>query len=115
MGLLKRIKSRTMKLSPEDFSVPEETLQQWEDEFERGEWELDLEHAEVHPEYMKPPKGRPRILDEELVSVTFRAPKSEVEAIQAAAKREHKTFSAIMREALHRAFEQRAAVSTDAA
>ena len=46
--------------------------------------------------------GRPRLFDEELETVSFRLPKSRVDALEAAAKRRGETKSDLFREAVDR-------------
>ena len=69
-------------------TVTEAMMQQWEDDLDDGNFHADLAHATTHRQYMKPPKGRPPILDESLVSLTFRAPESEVAEVRQMAKEE---------------------------
>ena len=74
--------------------VSDETFDAWAEEYENGAWTGHLEKVRM---------GRPRISDEELVTVTFRVPKSRIPAIEAAAKRKGETRSEYLRALVDRA------------
>ena len=75
------------------FGVSTSELDNLADRYESGDW----------PEGRTILLGRPRISDEELVSVTIKLPKSQLEAIDNGANREGKSRSAYMRNLLGRA------------
>ena len=72
------------------FGVTEEELDRLAEHYENGNW----------PEGRTILLGRPRISDEELVSVTLKLPKSQLEAIDSGASQEGKSRSAYMRNLL---------------
>ena len=72
------------------FGVSKEELDKLAEPYEGGNW----------PEGRTILLGRPRISDEELVSVTIKLPKSQLEAIDNGANREGKSRSAYMRNLL---------------
>jgi hypothetical protein len=69
--------------------------------FERlaGEWENDTWSGRLTDISV----GRPRIMGEELVNVTFRIPKSRLTTIEAIAKRKGETRSEYLRDAVDKA------------
>lgn len=72
------------------FNVTKEELDKLAEQYESGNW----------PEGRTVLLGRPRISDEELVSVTIKLPKTQLEAIDCSAKNEGKSRSAYMRNLL---------------
>ena len=72
------------------FNVTEEELDKLAEQYESGNW------PEGHTVLL----GRPRISDEDLVSVTIKLPKTQLEAIDNGAKHEGKSRSAYMRNLL---------------
>ena len=62
-------------------------------EYEEGTWSG---HGEISP-------GRPRLYDEDMETVSFRLPRSRIEAIEALAKRTGESKSAFFREAIDQA------------
>ena len=66
-------------------------------EYEAGTWEGPLGEVVM---------GRPRLFDEELETVSFRLPKSRVDALEAAAKHRGETKSDLFREAVDRFLEE---------
>ena len=72
------------------FDVTEEELDELAEQYENGTW----------PEGRTVLLGRPRISDEDLVSVTIKLPKTQLEAIDSEARREGQSRSAYMRELL---------------
>ena len=72
------------------FDVTGEELDKLAEQYESGNW------PEGHTVLL----GRPRITDEELVSVTIKLPKTQLEAIDKTAKQEGKSRSAYMRNLL---------------
>ncbi|WP_055426728.1 ribbon-helix-helix protein, CopG family [Bifidobacterium aesculapii] len=73
------------------FSVTDEQLNHMAAEYESGDWEGGV--GSVVP-------GRPRIYDEEMETISFRLPKSRVNAIDAKAKRNGETRSQFLRQAV---------------
>ena len=72
------------------FNVTEEALDKLAEQYESGNW------PEGHTVLL----GRPRISDEDLVSVTIKLPKTQLEAIDNGATQEGKSRSAYMRKLL---------------
>lgn len=72
------------------FGVTEQQLDKMAAPYEAGEW----------PEGTTVVLGRPHISDEELVSVTIKLPRSQLEVIDGEAKRLGKSRSAQMRDLL---------------
>jgi len=77
--------------------VSDETFDAWAEEYEKGAWTGHLSKVRM---------GRPRISDEDLVTITFRVPKSRVPALEAAAKRKGETRSEYLRGLVDRAIIQ---------
>lgn len=73
------------------FGVNEDQLDHMAAEYESGDWNGSV--GPVVP-------GRPRIYDEELETISFRLPKSRVNAIDAKAKRNGETRSQFLRQAV---------------
>jgi hypothetical protein len=63
--------------------------------YESGIWPTRKEHETV--------MGRPRISNEELVTITFRVPKSRVDAIEGLARKLGETRSEFLRDAIDKA------------
>ena len=72
------------------FGITKEELDKLAEQYENGDW----------PEGRTILLGRPRISDEELVSVTIKLPKSQLDAIDSGANQEGKSRSAYMRQLL---------------
>lgn len=77
--------------------LTDELLDEMAKEYEAGTWEGPLGEVVM---------GRPRLFDEELETVSFRLPKSRVDALEAAAKRRGETKSDLFREAVDRFLEE---------
>jgi hypothetical protein len=75
--------------------ITETMMQQWDSEiadgsfFRKGEWE--------EPVVLHRPVGRPRVFSEDLASVTFKAPHSEVRKLKRAAKKRGVSVSTLLR------------------
>ena len=74
--------------------LTEETMGRLADEWENDTWKGRLTEVSV---------GRPRIMGEELVNVTFRLPKSRLSTIEAVAKSKGETRSEYLRKAVDKA------------
>lgn len=72
------------------FGVTEQQLDAMAEQYESGEW----------PDGHTVVLGRPRVSDDELVSVTIKLPKTQLEIIDGEAKRLGKNRSAQMRDLL---------------
>lgn len=73
------------------FGVTDEQLNRMAAEYESGSWEGGV--GTIVP-------GRPRIYDEEMETISFRLPKSRVNAIDAKARRNGETRSQFLRQAV---------------
>ena len=76
------------------FGVTDEQLDHMAAEYESGEWQGSV--GPIVP-------GRPRLYDEELETISFRLPKSRVNAIDAKTKRNGETRSQFLRQAVDNA------------
>lgn len=74
-------------------SIDDTEFDRMAEEYEQGTWSG---HGEVSP-------GRPKLYDEDMETVSFRLPKSRIEAIEAVAKRKGESKSQFFREAIDRA------------
>ena len=74
--------------------LTDEDIERECEEYEAGTWSGGLKNLRI---------GRPRYSDEELETVTFKAPKSKVEAMQQMAKEQGISKSEFMRRAMEKA------------
>jgi hypothetical protein len=74
-------------------TITDEMFDKMAEEYEKGTWSG---HGEII-------MGRPKIYDEDLETISFRLPKSRVNAIEAITARIGKTRSEFLREAVDRA------------
>ena len=100
----KKKRQRDMSLIAEpDIEVTEEMMRQWEEEEYPP---ADPKDLIIREEFSKP-MGRPPLYDEDLVSVTFRAPESDIQQVKAQASSEGISFSEAMRQILKLGMEAR--------
>ena len=76
-----------------EFGVTEEQLDAWAEEYENGTWKGHL--GEITP-------GRPRLYNEDLETISFRLPRSRINAIDAVIARKGGSRSDFLREAVDR-------------
>lgn len=74
-------------------ALTDELLDKLAEEYESGAWKGDL--GEVT-------RGRPKLCEEELETVSFRLPKSRIAAIEAVAKKRGQSKSEFLRQAVDR-------------
>lgn len=74
--------------------LTDEELEREAEEYENGTWEGHLTNVRI---------GRPNLCDEELGTVTFKAPRSRIEAMERKAASQGMTKSQFMREAMEQA------------
>jgi hypothetical protein len=73
--------------------ITDEMLDKMAEEYENGTWSG---HGEIT-------MGRPKLYDEDMETVSFRLPKSRIQAIEAVAKRRNESKSDFFREAIDKA------------
>ena len=74
--------------------LTDDTLDRLAEKWENDTWDGNLTNIQA---------GRPRIMGEELVNVTFRIPKSRLEAVGEMARQKGETRSQYLRQAIDRA------------
>jgi hypothetical protein len=87
-------KKRSTVITSTGTEITDDTLERLAAEWEGDIWEGHLTDISV---------GRPRIMGEELVNLTFRVPKSRLAIIEAMARRKGETRSEYLREAIDKA------------
>jgi len=80
--------------------LTDEMLDKMAAEYETGSWQGHLKSVAL---------GRPRISDEELVTISFKIPKSRIAVIDNAARRSGETRSEFLRDAVDMALVARSA------
>jgi hypothetical protein len=74
-------------------AITDEMLDKMAEDYENGTWSG---HGEIT-------MGRPKLYDEDMETVSFRLPKSRIQAIEAVAKRRNESKSDFFREAIDKA------------